>query len=202
MKRTIFILCFSILLFSNTSALAKFPVHLGGFTLGNDIKNYPNQINLESCREIPFNRYLGEGEIISHPGFKSGLISYGLCDRPNKILRIKLKFADSSRKFFNKLLKKYKQQLGPPSEYKGDPFQTIIAWKWSFTNDQNERISLILQHNRMVEDEKMGTAVKLTLTSQIEKERTCFMTKFPETKNTHTQSQIPQKALWKLFVPF
>ncbi|WP_300464714.1 hypothetical protein [Desulfobacula sp.] len=199
-KRTI-ILCFAILLFLHTPAQATFPLHLGGFTLGEDIKHYQHLINMETCRDVPFNQYLKEGEIISQHGFKSGLIAYGLCDKPNKILRIKLKFNDPTKKFFNTLLKKYKTQLGPPSEYKGDPFQTVIAWKWSFTNDQNERISLILQHNIMVEDEKIGNAVKLTLTSQLDRERTCFMTRFPE-KPSPSQPKTPQRELWKFFIPY
>ena len=119
-----------------------------------------------------------------------------------QILRIKLKFADSSKSFFKKLLRRYEKALGPPDEYRGDPFQTVIAWKWSFVNDKNEKISLILQHNTMVEDEKLGNAVKLTLTSQIEKERDCFMTKFPQKEKTKVQSKISKKALWNLFVPY
>lgn len=202
MKKFIFILCFLILLISNNFAYAKFPVHLGGFTLGEDIKGYHKLIKMDTCREVTFNKYLGEGEIVSRPEFKSGLIAYGLCYNPDKIIRIKLKYIDSSKKFFNKLLKKYKKELGPPNEYKGDPFQTLIAWKWSFTNKKNEKISLILQHNIMVEDEKQGTAVKLTLTSQIERERACFMAKHPG-KEKHTMIRmIPNKNLWNLYVPF
>ena len=89
---------FLILLFSHNYALAQFPVHLGGFILGDDIANYENLVDIETCRKVPFNRYLKEGEIIPRPEFKSGLITYGLCDRPNKILKIKLKFADRSKK--------------------------------------------------------------------------------------------------------
>jgi len=202
MKRNVIIFCFLILLFSTTSVQAKFPVHLGGFTLGEDMTQYHHLINMETCREVPFNRYLVEGETLALPGFKSGQIAYGVCDKPNKIVRIKLKFADSSKKFFEKLLNSYKKQLGEPSEYRGDPFQTFIAWKWSFTNDQNERTSLILQHNIMVEDEKVGTSVKLTLTSQIEKERNCFTAKFPEKTTPGTLSKKKQEALWKQFVPY
>lgn len=201
MRGKIFILCFLIFLLSNNLAHAKFPLHLGGFTLGDDISNYHHLISMETRREVTFNTYLKEGEIIAQPGFKSGLIAYGTCDKPNKILRIKLKFSDSSKSFFNRLLKKYKTHLGPPSEYKGDPFQTLIAWKWSFTNEKNEKISLILQHNVMVEDEKIGTAVKLTLTTQIERERTCFKANFPDKVQSPAPFDLERKA-WDLFVPF
>ncbi len=202
MKIKMLIFYFTIFLFSQNYADAKFPVHLGGFKLGDDISNYHHLIDMETCGEIPYNKYLGEGKTIRRAGFKSGLIAYGLCDAPNKILRIKLKFANSSKSFFKKLLRRYKKQLGTPGEYRGDPFQTVVAWKWSFVNDKKEKISLILQHNTMVEDEKLGNAVKLTLMSQIKKERDCFMTKFPKKEKPQVQSKISKKALWKLFVPY
>lgn len=194
-------LCFAILWLLHSPAHAAFPLHVGGFTLGDDIMNYHQLINMETCREMTFNHFLGEGEMLPQEGFKSGLIAYGLCDKPNKIVRIKLKFADPSKKFFKILLNKYEKQLGPPSEYKGDPFQTLIAWKWSFTNEKNERISLILQHNIMVEDEKIGTAVKLTLTDQIEKERACHAARFPEKEKQPAPSGKSMKDLWDKFVP-
>ena len=202
MKKKAGILCFLILLILQAPAQAKFPLHIGGFTLGDDFTHYPHLINMETCRKILFNQFLGEGEIMPQPGFKSGLIAYGLCDTPNKIVRIKLKYADSSKTFFNTLFNRYKQQLGTPLEYKGDPFQTLIAWKWSFTNEKNETISLTLQHNTMDTDEKMGNAVKLSLTSQIEKERECFKARFPK-KSSHPDLPVtPSKELWDLFVPY
>ncbi len=201
-KKIFFFAGFLVLLFSHNYALAQFPVHLGGFILGDDITNYKELVNMETCRQVPFNRYLKEGEITPRPEFKSGIITYGLCDRPNKILKIKLKFADSSKKNYKKLLKRYKQQLGEPSEYKGDAFRTMIAWKWSFTNSNNEKISLILQYNEMNDDEKIGVVVKLTLTSQIEKERACFMADSSGKKKKPEKSKLKGKALWDLLVPY
>ncbi len=202
MKKYVFILCFSILVLLNTNAHAKFPIHLGGFTLGDDITNYDQLMDMESCRGIISTPYLGEGQMVLRPGFKSGLIAYGMCDNPNKILRIKLKFKDSSKKFFKKLLKRYKDNLGPPNEYKGDSFQTLIAWKWSFENEKNEKISLILQHNLMVEGEKIGTAVKLSFTSRIEKERSCFIAGSTDKEKTRPQPQISRETQWDMFIPF
>jgi hypothetical protein len=200
MKKTLLILIISVFLLAN-SAQAKFPIHLGGFTLGDDVNNYKTVLNMESCRIVSFNQYLTECEINDHAAFKSGLITYGLCDKTDKILRIKLKFRDASKKFYNKLLKQYKKQLGEPTEYKGDPFQTLIAWKWSFKNEKNQRISLILQHNALVEDEKMGNAVKLTLIDQIEKERDCYLKNHPdETKPPAVK--LSKKELWELYVPY
>lgn len=202
MKNNVLILCFVMVLFPYHLAHAKFPIHLGGFVLGADISNYESMVDMKTFRDLPFSQYLEEGLIIPQPGFKSGLIAYGMCKSPKKILRIKLKFSDSSKKFFERLLQKYREQLGEPDEYKGDPFQTMIAWKWSFLNDQNEKISLILQHNIMVDDEKMGNSVKLTLTSRIDEEKECYLKKFPEKESQPVQLKKPDKELWKLFVPY
>jgi hypothetical protein len=202
MKKNIVAVCFLMVFFPYHSVHAKFPVHLGGFVLGEDISQYHHLMNMETCRELPFNEYLEEGQILPQPGFKSGLIAYGMCLNPKKIVRIKLKFSDSSKAFFERLLKKYREELGQPDEYKGDPFQTMIAWKWSFVNERNEKSSLILQHNIMVDDEKMGNSVKLTLTSQLDKERECRMEKFPENDLPKIQSQKSREDLWKFFVPY
>jgi len=202
MKIKILVFCFSIFLFSPNYVQAKFPIHLGGFELGGDIASYHGLIDMQTCREDLTHGYLAEGKTTRMAGFKSGLISYGLCDKPNKILRIKLKFADSSKSFFKKLLRRYEKELGAPAEYRGDSFQTIIAWKWSFVNKKNERISLILQHNSVVEDEKLGNAVKLTLTSQIKKERDCFMTKAPGKDTLEPSPASEEKALWDLYIPY
>jgi hypothetical protein len=202
MKTKIFFFSFLITLSFFNMAEAKFPIHLGGFTLGEDISNYTHFINMKTCQQVPLNRYLGEAEIYRRQGFKSGIIGYGLCQKENKILRIKLKFSDSSKPFFNKLLSQYKKKLGAPDEYKGDSFQTMIAWKWSFKNERNQKTSLILQHNAMNEDEKTGNSVKLTLTSQIEKERGCFMRKASDKKSLPIQHKLSKKKLWDLFVPF
>ena len=202
MKKNLLVFCFLLVLFPYHSVYAKFPVHLGGFVLGEDISHYHHLMDMETCHELPFNEYLEEGQILPQPGFKSGLVAYGMCRNPQKIVRIKLKFSDSSKAFFERLLKKYREELGQPDEYKGDPFQTMIAWKWSFVNERKEKGSLILQHNIMVDDEKMGNSVKLTLTSRIDEERDCFLEKFPEKEPPRIQPQKSKEELWKLFVPY
>lgn len=201
MKRKIFILSVVILLLPLTNAKANFPVYLGGFKLGGEISKYENKINIKSCRPIPLNNYLIEGEIIPPPGIKSGIIVFGACDRPDKILKIKFKFKDDSKKFYNTLLAKYKNVFGEPDTYKGDPFMMMRVWKWAFQNKNNESISLVLQYNKRVEGEKKGTAVKMTLTSQVEKERSCFLKQHPETKTSVKNNDLTGKPDWNLFIP-
>lgn len=203
MKKKLWIIVSWALIFWASPAAAEFPLHLGGFTLGDDISRYMDLVQMGTCREMSRTPYLVEGETMPRQGIKSGVISYGTCDKPNQIVRIKLKLKDSSKKFFNTLMDTYTDTFGPPGEYRGDPFQTMVAWKWSFTNADNDRISLILQHNKMVEDQKKGTAIKMTLTSQIEREKACYMKTRPKRDKPLPPKgkNLTKKQKLHLFVP-
>ena len=150
------------------------PHQVAGFVLGKDIADHKGKVKMETSRPIRYMEYINEVEISKMDGFKSGLIAYGNCVSPGRILRIKLKYADSSKKFYNKLFERFKARFGEPTEWRGDSFHVLIAWKWSFTDDENNRISMILQHNTKDEEQKIGNSLKLTMTNLFERERLCF----------------------------
>ena len=202
MKKICFLLCVFFLCSYPLTALSKVPMNLGGFTLGKDINDYEGKLDFNTCREIRYQEYLGEGVIKPTSGFKSGLITFGRCDNINKIVRIKLKFLNPTKKFYLVLLKKYKQMLGPPDEYKGDPFQSLIAWKWSFKDKDGHRVSLTLQHNLSDTNEKIGNAVKLVLMDQFERERACYIKKHPHKMKPKTIKELKGKKMWDMYIPY
>jgi len=118
-------------------------------------------------------QYLQIVEIGNLEGYKSGNIAFGNCARPGQIVRIKLKYEYSDKEFYNELLDQFKKKFGEPDEWRGDPFHVIVAWKWSFKDKDNNKISLILQYSRD-EDYKWGNSVKLTNNTLVEQERTCY----------------------------
>lgn len=179
-----------------------FPIHVGGFALGDDIFDHADKVEMKSCRSLRYMDFIQEGEVDNLPGFKSGLIAFGTCDRPNKILRIKLKYEDGSKRFFNQLKQRFEQSFGRPDEYVGDSFKVVIAWKWSFEDKSGERISLTLQHNSMNPEEKIGNAVKLTLTSQMERERACFEARQPRHGHEPRAKKLKNEAMWQFFIPY
>ena len=79
------------------------------------------------------------------------------------------------------------------------------AWKWSFVNQQNHKISLILQHNSKDEQEKIGNSVKLTNTTLMEKDLLCYKNKQLDYRERLRQrewkSVKPETSGWELFVP-
>jgi hypothetical protein len=186
-------------------AYADAPHQIGGFALNQDIKKFEDRVIMDTALPVRYAENFEEVEIKFTRGFKSGLIAYGTCDQPGYIVRIKLKYADSSKTFYKELLKRFKKRFGEPDEYRGDPFKILEAWKWSFVDRQNHRISLILQHNTKDEEEKMGNAVKLTDTTQMEKDLLCYKNKQLDYRERLRQREWkavkPENSGWELFVP-
>ena len=186
-------------------AFADAPSQVGGFVLNQDIKKFEDRVIMDTALPVRYAENFEEVEIKFTQGFKSGLITYGTCDQPGHIVRIKLKYADSGKKFYQDLLKRFKKRFGEPAEYRGDPFKIVDAWKWSFVNEQNQNISLILQHNTKDEEEKMGNSVKLTNTTLMDKDLLCYKNKqldYRERLRQREWKAVETEASgWELFLP-
>ncbi len=186
-------------------ARAEAPDQVGGFVLNQDIKKFEDRVIMDTALPVRYAENIEEVEIKFTKGFKSGLIAFGTCEQPGHIVRIKLKYADSSKEFYKSLLKRFKKRFGKPDEYRGDPFKIVDAWKWSFINQQNQSISLILQHNTKDEQEKMGNSVKLTNSTLIEKDLLCYKRKQLNYRERLRQREwkavATQDSGWELFIP-
>jgi len=152
-------------IFSAPAHAEKAPTEVGGFKLGSSIEEY---------EFISYRNFLKQVVIDKIPGFRKGVIEYGVCDRPGEIVKIKLKYLDTSESFFKKLLKHYKKKFGEPDEFVGDSFGIVKAWKWHFKDNNGSRVTMILQHNLKNPNEVTGNMVKLYMPDQIEAERKCF----------------------------
>lgn len=169
-----------LLLLNSVALAAAAPHELGGFVLGDKLESYQDRIREGTVMPIRHMECLKEVESREIEGFKSGLIYFGTCSGDKRIIRIKLKYQDPSKNFFQKLLNKFKERFGDPDEWRGDPFHVRLAWKWNFTNKDNHRIGLILQHNTRMEDEKIGNSVKLTHSDLLDAEYDCCENKIGE----------------------
>ena len=191
-----------ITLVLNGGYAAEVPHELAGFVLGGEMNDYKDLLKLDTILPIRYFETLKEVEIKKIEGFKTGLITFGTCSEPWKIVRFKFKYADFSKKFYNKLLKRFKKRFGEPNEWRGDPFHIVLAWKWSFTDKDNNRISLILQHNTRDQEEKKGNSIKMTMWNLIEKETLCHEKKRAETgKKSPKTGRKSKKIDWNIFIP-
>lgn len=203
--KTIFSLAMALALSATAAGAAEVPMSVGGFTLDRPIEEFADRVLMETALPVRYLENFQEVEIRPIAGFKSGLIAYGTCVKPDRIVRIKLKYAEESVEFFEKLLQRFKSKFGEPSEYRGDPFKNFISWKWSFADAKGNRVSLTLQHNIVDEDEKMGNAVKLTLVNRAEEDERCFRDSIQDRKGKMRRSQVqpkkPDAPAWDLYVP-
>ena len=169
---------------------ADAPASAGGFSLKSNIDQYG-----VSGHE----NYLKEIIVTDLTGFHKGFITYGTCERPGEILRIKLKYQDRSYKFFEQLLEKYRETFGSKPKFDGDQFGNVKAWKWSFTNEDNQRVTLVLQHNLKDTEESIGNMLKLSLPELMNEERRCFNRAYPEKQGTGAETD--SEPDWNMLIP-
>ena len=170
----------------------EFPTSAGGFSLNTPIEDYP---------VANHDNYLNEVIVTDLNGYRKGFITYGTCRNPGKILRIKLKYEDGSFKFFQELLKRYKIEFGPKPKFSGDQFGNVKSWEWSFTDEKDQRVKLVLQHNLKDSDESIGNLVKLSLPDQMNDERLCFNERHDPADGGKSKSERSEKRNWQLLIP-
>ena len=184
-----------IALLSFTSVAAyDTPTEIGGFKLGEFITDYP---------QIEYSEYLKEVVVNDWHGFRKGIISYGTCAYPGRIVKIRMKYQNSSKNFYDELLKKYKSKYGKPTEWKGDAFGVLYIWKWRFVDKDNRRVNLILQHNLQNDNEDVGNMVKISFPELMEEERFCVIDFFEKNKTAEEKETIKQrmKPDWDYMLP-
>ena len=188
------------LIFSGICFAAEAPHEIAGFVLGKNIDGIKDRLDMSTDLPVRRRESLHEVEIKTMEGFKSGLITYGTCAKLGQIVRIKLKYAESSKKFYKTLLKRFKKRFGEPSEWRGDPFHIFLDWKWSFTDKDGNQISLHLQHNTRDAEEKIGNAVKLTSRTALEAEWKCHEEK-TASKSTRKIKKQKGPIDWEFVIP-
>jgi hypothetical protein len=185
-----------------SNVYAEVPRQIAGFVLGENISEYADRLRMESMLPIRHAEYLKEVEIGPIPGYKSGLVVFGDCKSPGRIVRLKLKYANPSEKFFNQLLEKIKMRFGKPDKWRGDPFHVMLAWKWSFEDEKGNRVGMILQHNAEDSTEKLGNVIKLYMYNMVEEEMECFEKKHPDQKASESENTSRQKGYsWDDLIP-
>jgi hypothetical protein len=203
MKRNLCWLACVVLLIGARSGFAEAPRQIAGFTLGGNISQNQEMVKMDSVLLLRHMEYLSEVEIKPIEGYKSGYILFGNCDEPGRIVKIKMKYAIADRWFYDELLQRFRKKFGEPAQWKGDPFQTLIAWKWSFTDRHKNRISMILQHYTGDDDEyTRGNSIRLTMMGLIEKERLCYEKKHPDVAEPAKSAQATRKLVRKEDIDF
>ncbi len=189
-----FLAACTVLISTLPATAVEAPSEIGGFKLGEDITEY---------QEIEYANYLREVVINDWHGFRKGIISYGTCAYPGQIIKIRMKYEDSSKDFYQEILAKLKQKYGKPTEWRGDAYGVLYVWKWRFTDSENRRVNLILQHNLQYDNENIGNLIKLSFPEREEEERLCFV-EFCKTNKSSLDKALLQQRMepdWDYMLP-
>ncbi len=198
MKYLFFVLCLAL---SSSAYGENAPMSLAGITLGTDISTVHHRCKLSTDIPLADERHLNEINLMPQiPGVKGGTLAYANCGQKGAIVRIKIKFDNPSQTFFDDLLSRYTNTWGKPKEWRGNPFRTVISWKWAFKNDQGQKINLELTHSDD-DDYKMGNFVKLTYRSLYEEEDACFRRTLAPSDREVSMPTPADKLDYRLLIP-
>ncbi len=189
------------LLFAASVAMASnnAPESIAGITIGKNVSSVHSLLDMSSEASPWQQEYIARIEIRDMEGYKGGYVVIGKCKRKDTILRMKLKYKNSSMDFFNKIYAKIEKRFGKPNDWRGNPFGTLKVWKWSL-EDEYGNISLILQHFSGDDDSITdGNSIRLSRPSWIEEEQKCW----EETNPDNKEVPIPAKMEgMKWFLPY
>jgi hypothetical protein len=160
------------------------PTELAGVRLGETLDQAGSKIVRPAIERAIHQPFLGLAPLAPLAGYRSGYVDYGLCAKPERIVRIKLHYADASLAFFDRLLGALKKRYGEPNEWRGNAFGTLRTWKWGLHAADGQPVSLILMHYEG-EDGAFteGNSIRLSATGMVREEEACFAEKY---KNSAT----------------
>ena len=90
MKKIILMWLTVMVVFVPAAAWAKTPHGVAGFVLGEQLSKYKDMLQMDTVQPVRHFEAVKEVEIKPIKGIKSGIISYGVCASPGKIIRIKI----------------------------------------------------------------------------------------------------------------
>ncbi|MEF3697821.1 hypothetical protein [Desulfolutivibrio sp.] len=173
MRRWIF---FALLMAFPGWALAagSAPMELAGLRLGGDISQYAQLIDADSASKGFFRPHLEMVSLKDREGLRSAYADYGTCQNKGRIVRIKVNYTDGSLTFFEKLLSELKKRYGQPEDWRGNPFGTLRAWKWSIASGA-DRISMVLMYYAGDDGEYTeGNSLRITSRNMVDEEDRCY----------------------------
>jgi hypothetical protein len=160
--------------------------------LGENVNKYAKLCDMEKENSMSDTPFLSAVRIKvdALPGVRGGSLNFGNCKNIGTLVRVKIKFHDRSKKFFNRLLDKYTDSFGKADSYLGDAFKNVIAWQWLFENNKGEKVSLVLMWSRDKEV-RPGVSIKMTQRSLLNEEYNCYQAKFlKQEKDAGTKTAI------------
>lgn len=179
MKRVLLTLLVVLLLTSSALAEESAPLSVAGIRLGDDFHQYEDILRMEHAGAMSDAVFLDEALIQTGAihGVRGGSVIWGNCANKGRVVRIKIKFADTSRDLFKRLLARYEEKFGQPDTYKGDSFRNVIAWEWEIADDDGRHVKILLMYS-VDPSIRPGVSIKMTDQALLDLEFACYKERY------------------------
>jgi hypothetical protein len=173
--RNVAVLCLALILGLGTVVqAAEVPLELAGLRLGETVSAAGDKLRPDAGDQEIRRSGLAMAPVAPVAGYRSGYVDYGRCASPGRIVRIKMRYADDSLEFFDKILSALKKRYGEPSQWRGNAFGTLRTWKWSLTAADGSRVSLILMYYAGDDGTfTQGNSIRIAASDFIRQEERC-----------------------------
>ncbi len=176
-------------------AKAKAPGEVGGFALGANISAYKDRLDMNTAKPLPGAPYLMRVNVKPTSDFNSGYLIYGACASPGKIVRVKLRYADAGVYILTEINSSLTQAYGQPEAIRDNAERSYICNKWSLTNEDDQAVSVILQHyDGWDPDYDRGSSIKLGNWTLIDAERSCYEAAHPGAGKSDAENKTKPAA--------
>ncbi|MBL3581352.1 hypothetical protein [Oleidesulfovibrio alaskensis] len=179
-----------LILCTAVPARAQLPLSIAGFTLGEPVSGYEDKVMPETKQADRDALFVDEVSLRDDavPCIRGGSLISGNCLGENRLIGIKLKFADRSKSLYDRLEKAYRKKFGEPANWIGDPFHNVLAWEW-ILREGDDVLSVVLAYS-VVADMRPGVSIKMMLRSDWDRENACYTR-----KNAHGRRMMEKHSV-------
>lgn len=156
---------------------AKAPTQLAGITLGANAEDLRDRMDLSRMAPLWDKPWLIRVNLKPTKGFAAGYVILGGCATANRVERVRLQYADSSKALYEKLSKALTARYGLPTMLKGPRGVKYMGRRWVFGTSKGKGTDILLEHfDKGGEDTPVGNVIRLTDNRAMAQERMCHET--------------------------
>ncbi|EFL49921.1 conserved hypothetical protein [Solidesulfovibrio fructosivorans JJ]] len=153
----------------------KAPTTLAGITLGADAENLRDRLDISRMAPIWNRPWLIRANLKPTKGFEAGYVILGGCATTNRVMRVRLLYADGSLAAFDKLVKGMTVRYGVPTPLPSKKSGKYKGYRWVFGSNKTKGVDVLLEHfGAAVDDGPKGNVIRLSDNRAIANEKACY----------------------------
>ncbi|MFU2208848.1 hypothetical protein [Solidesulfovibrio sp. C21] len=164
-----------ILALAAPACAQKAPTKLAGITLGADAESLRDRLDISRMAPIWNRPWLIRANLKPTKGFSAGYVILGGCATTNRVMRVRLLYADGSLAAFDKLAKEMTSRYGVPTPLSSKKGSKYKGYRWVFGSNKTKGIDVLLEHfGAATDDGPTGNVIRLSDNRAMADEKACY----------------------------